>query len=337
MLLYGAPAMVEHDPGFGHPEQPDRLRAIHDRLGTTRRGSVWHTPPLADADVLRRVHAASYVDRIFALAGRSATLDPDTALSDGSVEAARRAAGAAVSAVDALYSGEAERTFAMVRPPGHHALADRAMGFCVFNNVAVAAAHARAVHGVQRILVVDWDVHHGNGTEAMFADDPGVLFFSTHQAPFYPGTGAVRQQGRGAGLGRTVNVPLPAGSTDADLRLAFTEVLRPIAEQFAPELVLVSAGFDAHADDPLGQMELSEEGFADLCAEVVAIAERDAGGRLALFLEGGYDLDALARSVAACVEVLEGRAAPEQRDVATTAGVAAVRAAQDVQRTHWRL
>jgi len=337
LLYLGDPAMQEHDPGDGHPEAPERLRAIHAQLwGLGSQASPQRPPPEVEREALLLVHEPAYVERLLALEGRSLRLDADTALSPGSLRAAKLAAGSAVAAVDALVRGEPRRAFSFVRPPGHHAVADRAMGFCVFNNVAIAAEVARRVHGLQRILIVDWDVHHGNGTESIFYDDPDVLFFSTHQFPFYPGTGAAKHQGSGAGQGFNVNVPLPAGSTNADLRLAFTEILRPIAQAFAPELVLVSAGFDAHRADPLGGMMLTEEGFADLCSDVLAIAEAHAGGRLALFLEGGYDLGALGRSVQACARVLEGVTPPDLRESPTAAGLSAVKAARDEHRRHWK-
>jgi acetoin utilization deacetylase AcuC-like enzyme len=247
------------------------------------------------------------------------------------------AAGAAIEAVDAVCTGTAANAFALVRPPGHHAVPNRAMGFCLFNNVAIAAAHARAARDMQRVLVVDWDVHHGNGTEATFYGSRDVLFFSTHQFPFYPGTGDLRACGAGTGEGYTVNVPFAGGANDGDYALVFRDLLGPIAEQYQPDLVLVSAGFDAHRSDPLGGMRLTEEGFANLCAEVKAIADKFAGGRLVLVLEGGYDLAGLARSVQACVEVMAGSAPPPNRIETTAQGEVDVRAAIAQQRTYWTL
>lgn len=336
-LLLGSLAMQEHDPGFGHPERAERLASIEALLASRAPMLPWEEPPLAPAEALTRVHRPMMVERVFAQAGRTASLDPDTHMSEGSLPAAQRAAGAALAAVDALLEGRASTAFAAVRPPGHHATADVSMGFCLFNNIAIAAEHARRHHGIERVLIVDWDVHHGNGTEAIFYDDPSVLFFSTHQFPFYPGTGAIRRHGARAGEGHNVNVPLPAGSTDHDLRVAFQEILRPIADQFEPELVLVSAGFDAHRLDPLGQMDVTEEGFADLCAEVVAIAQTHAHGRLGLFLEGGYDVEALARSVLACVEVLGGHTPPDQRGDPSRWGREAIDAAKRAHGAYWSL
>lgn len=337
-LLLMDDAMIEHSPGPGHPERPDRLRAISALVGKTSiEGTQIESPPIVTREAVERVHPAGYVDRIDAADGQTVSLDPDTHLSEGSVKAARLAAGAAVRAVDAIMAGEADNAFALIRPPGHHALPDRAMGFCVYNNVAIAAEHARVVHGLSRILIVDWDVHHGNGTQDIFYDRDDVLFFSTHQFPFYPGSGANRETGTGAGAGFTVNVPFSAGANDADLRRSFAEVLEPVAESFEPELVLVSAGFDAHRRDPLGELDLSDEGFADLCASVKSIADEHAKGRLALLLEGGYDLEGLATSVVACTRVLAGEMAPDLSGPFTSRGEAALRAAIAPHRERWKL
>ncbi len=320
--------MAAHDPGRGHPERPDRLRAVRSALEGA--AGEWVAPTPVSREDLLRVHDAAHVDRILALRGRVAGLDPDTAVSPGSVDAALLAAGAAVQAVDA-----GGRAFALVRPPGHHAVPSRAMGFCLFNNVAVAAARALA-SGRRRVLVVDWDVHHGNGTQDAFYDRDDVLFFSTHQFPFYPGTGAAHEQGRGQGEGYTVDVPLPPGLGDGDYAIVFAELLVPIADAFRPDLVLVSAGFDAHRDDPLGGMAVTEEGFAALCGVVRDLADRHAEGRLVLALEGGYDLQGLARSVRACVDVLGG-ATPPPPARASARGEAALTAAQTAQRRHWKV
>ncbi len=313
LLLYDE-AMLGHDPGSTHPEQPTRLRAVRDALTENPiPGMRWGVPQPARRDSIERIHTAAHIDRIESLRGQSAALDVDTVVSPGSVEAAYLGTGAAIDAVTAVVNSDAQRAFALVRPPGHHAEADRAMGFCLFNNIAVAAAHARERLGCERILIVDWDVHHGNGTQQAFYGDPNVLFFSTHQHPLYPGTGASEELGTGDGAGYTVNVPLPPGFGDADYAAIFRQILAPIADSFAPDLVLVSAGFDAHRDDPIGSMEVTDAGFASLCALVRDIADRHANGRLALILEGGYDAPALASSVGACIEVLAG-STPQQPD-----------------------
>ncbi len=314
MLLLYDEAMLAHDPHPDHPERPDRLRAVRDALQEQPvPGTRWGVGPPAGRESIARVHSASHIDRIESLRGQSAFLDVDTAVSPGSVEAVYLGAGAAIDAVTAVVNSDAQRAFALVRPPGHHAAHDRAMGFCLFNNIAIAAAHARAELGCDRVLIVDWDVHHGNGTQQAFYGDPNVLFFSAHQHPFYPGTGAADEIGTGDGAGYTVNVPLPPGFGDADYAAIFRQILVPIADSFEPDLVLVSAGFDAHRTDPLGSMAVTDAGFAFLCAMVRDIADRHANGRLALFLEGGYNAAALASSVRACIEVLAG-SFPQQPD-----------------------
>lgn len=337
VLLYWDDAMLGHDAGAGHPERPERLAAIREELD--RRpvaGARWVRPRPAPREAIERVHTRSYVDRIESVRGTTYRFDPDTAVSPGSVEAAYLAAGAALDAVTAVAAGPARRAFALVRPPGHHAEASQAMGFCLFNNVAIAAAHARAALGCERVLIADWDVHHGNGTERAFYDRRDVLVFDTHRFPYYPGTGALEEVGRGEGEGFTVNVPLPAGLGDGDLAAAFREVLIPIADAFRPDLVLVSAGFDAHQADPIGDQGLTEDGFAALTGIVRGIAERHASGRLVLVLEGGYDLPALARSVRACVEVLAG-APPPEPPPPSPRGLTAVRRAVAHHRRYWPL
>ncbi|MCB9528254.1 MAG: histone deacetylase [Myxococcales bacterium] len=330
-LLYAHDEMLRHEPGPAHPERPDRLRAVSHAL---EGAAVERRRPVAvTREALLRVHPAPYVDAMEALAGRAARLDADTVASPGTIGAARLAAGAAVQLVDALVDGEATRGFALVRPPGHHAEPEVPMGFCFYNNVAVAAAHARA-RGVERVLVVDWDVHHGNGTQAVFEGRDDVLFFSVHQSPLYPGTGLLHETGKGAGAGYTLNAPMAPGLGDGDYAALFRDVLRPVADAYEPGLVLVSAGFDAHRDDPLGGMMLTEEGFAVLCAEVAAVADDHAGGRLGLVLEGGYDLGGLARSVRACVDVLGGATAPRAGE-RSAAGKAAVEAARQAAGRFW--
>jgi acetoin utilization deacetylase AcuC-like enzyme len=296
----------QHVAGPMHPESPGRLQAIGQVLDRAPiAGTVVETPRPATREELLRVHRPAHVDHVLSLHGQSAQLDPDTAMSPGSAEAALLAAGAAVDATLAVMQRRTTNAFALVRPPGHHAEADHAMGFCLFNNVAVAAEAARH-SGAERVLVLDWDVHHGNGTQHTFEARRDVLFCSSHQFPYYPGTGAPTETGVGAGAGYTVNVALPGGRTDADFGAVFHDVFLPIARAYRPDVVLVSAGFDAHRADPIGGMNVTERGFAAMASAMKQLAEQTCEGRLVLLLEGGYDLDALGQSVHACVEVMAG-------------------------------
>jgi len=307
------PCFLQHDTGAGHPERPQRLTAILEHLKST---DLWTRlrlidPQPVERSVLELVHPRPYIELIERACREGPTpLDPDTVVSPGSWEAALRAAGAVIQAIDQVTQGAVAAAFCAVRPPGHHALADRAMGFCLFNNVAIGARYAQARHGLSRTLIVDWDVHHGNGTQAIFYDDPTVLYFSTHQYPFYPGTGAKSESGEGRGAGLTINVPLPAGSGDAELIRAFEEELLPKALEFKPQLVLISAGFDAHRDDPLAGLNATEAGYAKLTELVLEIAQACCPDRIVSVLEGGYHLEALGRSVEAHL-----RALMEQRTV----------------------
>jgi acetoin utilization deacetylase AcuC-like enzyme len=305
-LLLSDERFLQHDPGPEHPETPSRLQSIMRALTPLPLGVVLRRPfRKATFEELLRVHTAAYITRVLSLHGKSAALDAETLLSEGSVEAALLAAGASVELIDALRSGEAENGFALVRPPGHHAGADRGMGYCIFNNAAIAAAHALST-GFQRVLIVDWDVHHGNGTQAIFYPRGDVLFFSIHQDRLYPESGDTSERGIAQGLGSSLNVPLPAGAGDGDYLTAFNEVLVPAAESFRPDLVLVSAGFDAHVNDPMSAECVTTDGFGALCGLVLDLARRHARGRLGLFLEGGYDLGSLGAAVRRCVEVLAG-------------------------------
>lgn len=306
-LVYD-PRYLEHDMGMGHPESPNRLRAIMQQLelSGTLAQLTRIEPRMAEDEWITQVHTPAYLASLkqHAPASGRVSLDPDTSMSSGSLTAAYLAAGGALAAVDAMMAKQVDHVFCAVRPPGHHAEANRAMGFCLLNNVAIAARYAQKKHGLSRVLIVDWDVHHGNGTQHSFEDDPSVLFFSTHQFPHYPGTGRESEHGRGAGEGSTINVPMEAGGGDDEYRAVFHHVLVPAADEFKPELVIISAGFDAHKDDPLASMGLTEAGYADLTGIVAGIARRHAQGRILSSLEGGYNLEALAASVDAHVRGL---------------------------------
>src|SRR5438093_1279569 len=297
--------MLAHDPGRSHPERADRLRVLLDHLEDAP-GLVRLHPRLATEDELALVHTRAHIERVARTAGRPRVVfDPDTSASADSYEAARLAAGSLLVGCEAILAGEVANAFALVRPPGHHAERERAMGFCLFNNVAVAAAFL-GTKGIARVAILDWDLHHGNGTQHLFEADPDVLYVSTHQYPFYPGTGAVDEVGRGEGAGRTVNLPFPAGFGDAEYERAFDEVIAPIVRQFAPEFVLVSAGFDCDHRDPLGGMEVTPTGFTAMARACVDLAEESAGGRIAAVLEGGYDLGAIVEGVDATLAAMRG-------------------------------
>ena len=303
--LFSHPACLEHDAGDWHPERPDRLRAVLGALEAPAFDPLLREmAPRATREQLLLAHPAGYVDAILAIRpepGELVQLDGDTAMNAGSAEAALRAAGAAVAAVDAVMDGSARAAFAAVRPPGHHAEPARPMGFCLFNNAAIAALWGRARYGLRRVAVVDFDVHHGNGTQAMFAADPDLFYASSHQSPCYPGTGHSDERGC---AGNIVNAPLLPGAGSTAFRAAWADVILPALDRFAPELLIVSAGFDAHKADPLAQLRLETADFAWITAELVVLAGRQTGGRIVSVLEGGYDLEALAASAAAHVRGL---------------------------------
>jgi acetoin utilization deacetylase AcuC-like enzyme len=304
-LLLTHPACLEHDTGYGHPERADRLRAIESALEAERfHYLVREQAPLADLTVIERLHPKAYVEMVEASIPKRdhKWLDPDTVVSAGSWQAALRATGAAIRAVDEVMAGRVDNAFCAVRPPGHHAEPSRAMGFCLFNTVAIAALHARAAHGASRVAVVDFDVHHGNGTQAAFWSDKDLFYGSTHQMPLFPGTGAIDE----TGVGNIFNAPLKPGDDGDDFRAAFDQRILPALDDFAPDLLLVSAGFDAHVRDPLAQLRLVEADFAWVADRLLEAAAKHCGGRLVSTLEGGYDLDALASSTAIHVETLMG-------------------------------
>ena len=302
------PLVREHHPGLGHPESPARFDAVHQ--GLLRSGLLDRCLKIAprraqDGDLLR-CHTPAYLKQVHrdVTCGARELSTGDTGICRRSEEVARWAAGGLLAAADALIDGRVSNVFACVRPPGHHASPGRGMGFCIFNSIAVLARYLQAVHRLHRLLIVDWDVHHGNGTQAMFWRDPSVLFFSTHQMPLYPGSGHAHERGEGAGEGFTLNCPLRAGDGGREILAAFEQVLLPAADSFRPEAVLISAGFDGRAGDPLGGLLLEDEDFATLTSLLMDVAERHAGGRLIASLEGGYDLAGLASAVSAHVGAL---------------------------------
>jgi acetoin utilization deacetylase AcuC-like enzyme len=306
-LVYHS-AYLEHDMGSGHPESPNRLRAIMQQLeqSSTMARLTKIEARKAEDEWLTQIHSPGYVLSLNRHAPTSGhvSLDADTSMSPGSLNAAYLAAGGVLAAVDAIMAQEVDHVFCAVRPPGHHAEAGRAMGFCLLNNVAIAARYVQKKYALARVLIVDWDVHHGNGTQHSFEDDASVLFFSTHQYPHYPGTGRGSERGKGEGTGFTVNVPMEAGEGDEEYHTVFLKSLVPAADAFKPEFVIISAGFDAHKDDPLASMGLTEAGYTDLTNIVAGIAKRHAQGRILSSLEGGYNLTALARSVDAHINAL---------------------------------
>jgi acetoin utilization deacetylase AcuC-like enzyme len=305
LALISSPRFADHVMPPGHPERVERAAVMHTVAAefAARGGRVLEPRAATTAEVVR-IHAPRYVEQLTATSGRAVALDADTFTSPQSVDVALRAAGAAVTGVETVLSPDGpRRAFALVRPPGHHAERARAMGFCLFNNVAIAAAHARAA-GVERVAIVDYDVHHGNGTQWSFYSDPSVLFLSMHQYPFYPGTGAAAETGEGGGRGFTVNLPLEAGATDADYELTFNAVVLPLVRQFRPQLLLVSAGFDAFVDDPLGGMRVTAAQFGRMTAMLVALADECCDGRIVAITEGGYDLQGLGTCLRQAIRVL---------------------------------
>jgi acetoin utilization deacetylase AcuC-like enzyme len=346
VLLVTSPLFLRHRTPPDHPERPERLTAVLDALRQSGlEEALRQTKEVApvDRDLLETVHRPHYVEEVAQVArGGGGYLDPDTYVSPESLDAALVAAGGAVLAVEEVLGGRAQAAFALLRPPGHHALAAKGMGFCLFNNAAVAAVAARDRHGLRRIAIVDWDVHHGNGTQALFYNDPSVLYVSTHRERWYPGTGHWDEVGAGEGEGFTLNIPLPPQTGDEGYRLIFEEVVVPLLDAARPELVLVSAGYDAHFADPLGGMLLTAAGFRTL-AQLTVEATARVGGRFVGLLEGGYDLTGLSTSVVATLEVLTQRSAgltaPHHgiQEVPYTVIRERIRRARTVALNYWRI
>jgi len=302
---------IDHVTPGGHPECPERLVAIYGMLDAHCAGQGYEmcAPREAVREELSCNHAPSYIDAIEATAARQrVSLDPDTSTSSGSWIAAKLAVGAVLDGCDMLMTGRAENVMVLVRPPGHHAEHGRAMGFCLFNNVAIGARYLLKHHGLDRIMIYDWDIHHGNGTQNAFYDTANVLYVSSHQYPYYPGTGALHETGKGEGTGYTVNIPLSGGQGDADYLALVENVVVPLAQEYKPQMIIVSAGYDIYESDPLGTMQVTAPGFGMLTARLKHLAEELCGGRLLVALEGGYHLEGIAQSVRCTLEALAGRA-----------------------------
>jgi acetoin utilization deacetylase AcuC-like enzyme len=335
LVLVTADVFADHITPPGHPERPERAEAMQFVASQwSKRGGRILAPRPATDDELARVHRADYIESVKATRGRATMLDPDTFTSPETEDVARSAAGAVVVAVEhVLSTSPRSRALILVRPPGHHAESDKAMGFCFYNSVAVGAAAARA-RGLQRVAIVDYDVHHGNGTQEMFYGDPSVLFISSHQYPFYPGTGAATESGREDGVGYTVNLPMEVGATDADFDLAYRDVVIPRLEEFRPELLLVSAGFDAHERDPLAGMRMTTDGYAQLTNRLIAAADKICAGRIVFVTEGGYDTQALAECCQRVVDLSSADVLPQLDSLPgdTRRGQETVRAVDAAQR-----
>jgi acetoin utilization deacetylase AcuC-like enzyme len=338
------PRYLEHKTGVHHIEIPQRLETIYNMLDSDglQDELILIPPRFASLEELEMVHTPAYIERILDTAGEPRRyLDPDTVTSERSCEVAFLAAGGMLAAVQKVMAGEVDNAFALVRPPGHHAERDRPLGFCLFNNVAIAAEYARKRFGLNKILIIDWDVHHPNGVQHMFYHDPEVLLFSTHRSPFFPGSGEATEVGEGSGRGFTVNVPLPAQRDDYDYGNVYRHLLAPIALAFKPQIVLVSAGFDTHQDDPIGGMRVTERGYARITDIILDIARQTCEGRVVTVLEGGYDLAALRRSVKSVLQTMRtGHMEDNQRwieseDAACSRMQELIDMIKEIQKPYW--
>jgi acetoin utilization deacetylase AcuC-like enzyme len=332
LILVHSERFADHQTPPGHPERPERAEVFDAVASRWRdRGVEIVAPRTATREQLGRVHDAEYLRMIAETNGQSVRLDPDTYTSPESYEVALLGAGAGIDAVERVLNGSHRAAIALVRPPGHHAERSRAMGFCLYNNAAIAAAHARAEGGARKVAVVDYDVHHGNGTQHIFDADPHVLYLSTHQFPFYPGTGAATEIGHGAGQGFTVNLPFEAGAVAEDFRVAIEAVAVPVLNQFEPDLLIISAGYDAHEHDPLGGLRLTADVFGAMTMALRQVAEHCCRGRVVVLTEGGYDLKALGASLNATIEAFHG---PLAAPAWPSSGIASTRGEQSVRETH---
>jgi acetoin utilization deacetylase AcuC-like enzyme len=329
---------LDHVMGAYHPESPQRLKAIYEMLeGPDMKSSFKDIRArMAKREELLMIHSPDYIDMLEGSDGKSSTyLDPDTQTSPGSYKAALLAAGGLCEAISKVCSGELENAFALIRPPGHHAERDKAMGFCIFNNVAIGAMYAQKYIGLDRILIADWDLHHGNGTQHAFEDDPSILYFSTHQYPYYPGTGSCAEVGKYKGEGFTINVPLSTGYGDCEYIAIFDRILRPISKGFDPNLILVSAGFDIFKGDPLGGMDVTPRGFAGLTRIIMDIADLYCNGKVIITLEGGYNIQGQSDSVKAVLKELSGKSMTDYDDLLSKADMEMVDyAIEPVKRVH---
>jgi acetoin utilization deacetylase AcuC-like enzyme len=338
------PGYLEHDQGPGHPESPERLKAIYERLDREDVKGLFKTvvPRPASRDELLWNHAGDYIDRIAKTAGKDfSRLDPDTATGKGSWGAACLAVGGVFAAMDVIAGSDAQNGFALVRPPGHHAETDHAMGFCIFNNVALGAHYAKRVLGCKRVLIIDWDLHHGNGTQHSFYNDPSILYLSTHQFPYYPGSGSVEQIGEGKGEGFTVNVPLSPGAGDEDFAAIYNRLVVPIGKSFSPDFILVSAGFDIYQDDPLGGMNVTAKGFGYMARVLLNLAELCCQGRILFCLEGGYNLTGLRDGVLAVLRECKAMSILDKDTVSrldnSGPGPQIIEYVMDIQKDYWPL